>query len=840
MKKTRKLSLLTIFICTTCFANAQEYVTEGMLRLDSLKNAIKKAHSDTARINLLNKLSQQYIDLNLLNSADSTARAALQKADHFNYPKFKGDSYNKIGLVHITRNKIDSAKFYFIKALEEDKRAKNRHNYIKHLGNIGICYVIQMNYDQALNCHKSALRMAELFKEKEMLPFCYNNIGGVYLTQYKNKEALYFFSKSLAANVHNYDKSSKYVSLKFSSQIYQSMGDYSVALKYLNQALDIAKSIGNKYKIEQCLSALGNIYANLGNRSTAIDYCFQALKYAEETGNKTEIALLLGEVGSRYYVMGDKIKALSYLKKGYQTMLESGDKSGIAQATGNLGLIYYEQGEYDKALGYYKESITLMNEVGATDITHAWINNIAAIYKIKAGQSTSKDSVNFYYEKSLSYLKEAMNLAERLEKKNELAHSYYLIGLFYEDLHQLKDAEASYKKCIQQSIITGEINFRKDAHERLSEIYGSQKKYQLQIEHYKNHILLKDSILNIAGAEKKVRSELNFEFERKQLIEKEKQRQQQDSILAEKKRQKTILWSMISCILLILLAATFMYRSYLIKKRIARELENKNQKIRRANKIIKEKNHEITDSINYALHIQQAILPDKNNIGHYLPENFILFHPKDIVSGDFYFFTKEHNQLYLAAADCTGHGVPGGFMSMIGTEKLNTAVKQSSEPGKILALLNEGIKDSLHQSEHEFTNRDGMDIALCSIDLTDHLLTFSGANRPIWIIRKDSETLEEIGGTKASIGGITENDKYFETHSIRLYPGDSFYIFSDGYADQFGVNDKKITTRRLKNYLLDIRHSSASEQCALLEKFLLEWKGDTPQTDDILIWGVKL
>jgi tetratricopeptide (TPR) repeat protein len=840
MKKTRILFFVSVLLCFCLSANAQTYLDTGMQRMDSLKQAIKKSSSDTAKINILNQLTQQYINLNYLAAADSTAREALKKADQLNYKQYKADSYNKIGVINLTRNEIDSAKTYFIKALEEDKRSKNRCNYIKHLGNIGLCYTLQLNYDQALSCHKSALRMAELFKEKQVLPFCYNNIGAVYLSKSQFKEAHSYFSSSLAANTDNQDKNSKFMSLKFISEIYQSMGDYSLALKYLDQALNEAHAIGNKFKIQICLASLANIYTNLGNRATALDYYFQALKIAEETKNKKEIAYLLGDIGGRYYDMGDKKKGLTYFKKGYTKMLESGNKNGIAQATGNLGLIYFEQGDYDKAINYYEKSITLMKDVGLEEISQVWINNIAQVYQLKAKQTKTKDSVNYYNERCLSYLMQALDLANRFEKKNESVHSYYLIAAFYQDQRQLKKAEAYFKKCIEQSILTGEINYRQDAHNQLSELYGAQKKFQLQVEHYKTYILLKDSVINLAGAEKKVRSELNFEYEQKHVIEKEKQKQQNNLIVVEKKRQKTILWSVISGALLIMLAATFMYRSYLQKKKTNRELEHKNHKIRQANKIIKEKNHEITDSINYALHIQQAILPHKKDIHTLLPQSFILFQPKDIVSGDFYFFTTQHNKIFIAAADCTGHGVPGGFMSMISSEKLNNAVKQSADPGKILSLVNEGIKSSLHQSEHDYTNRDGMDIALCAIDLKNSTIEFAGANRPVWILRKNGAAFEEFVGTKASIGGITESDKSFETNRIQLQPGDTFYIFSDGYADQFGVNNKKMTTRRFRNHLLEIKNTPLTEQEQLLETFMKDWKGDTFQTDDILVIGVRI
>ncbi|HET6225230.1 MAG TPA: tetratricopeptide repeat protein [Bacteroidia bacterium] len=840
MKKTRQFFFLIVLICFCGAANAQDYINAGLHRLDSLKRFIHKNGSDTSAINPLNELAQEYLNLNQLVAGDSAAREALRQADQLHYTKYKGDSYNKIGLILLVRNQPDSARAYFIRALEEDKREKNKANYIKRLGNIGISYSAQGKFDQALSCHQSALRLAELFKEHRVMAFCYNNLGSIYLSKSQYQLALASFSKSLSFNTDQHDRNSKYISLKFISGIYQTLGNYAISLQYLNQALDLAKVIGNKYKVQFCLGSMANIYNNLGNRTTALDYYFQALKIAEEAQNNKDISDLLGDIGHCYYDLGDKEKGIAYLKKAYTKVLESGNKIGIAYATCNNAIIYTEEGNFDEAITEYKKAIVLMKESGIEDVSHTAYYSIGDIYKRKAKQTRNADSCHYYYALALEYYTQALRLADSYGKRNELVNGFYRIGQLNEEQGFIKKAEEYYEKCIKQSILTGEISVRQNAYNRLSEIYGNQKKFQQQINYYKNYIVLRDSLTNLAGAEKKVRSELNFQYEQRQTIEKEKQKQQNNLILAEKKRQKTLLWAVISIALFILLIATIMYRNFLEKKRINRELENKNQKIRNANKIIKEKNHEITDSINYALHIQQAILPDRKQIQELLPQSFILFHPKDIVSGDFYFFTRQHEKLFIAAADCTGHGVPGGFMSMIGTEKLTSAVQQTTDPGKILSLLNEGIKSSLHQTEHDYTNRDGMDIALCSIDLKTLIIEFAGANRPMWIVRKSSDALEEIAGTKSSIGGITEIDKQFYTHTIQLLPGDTFYLFSDGFADQFGITDKKITTRRFKNYLMSIKNSPLTEQENLLTAFLKEWKGETIQTDDILVWGVRI
>ncbi len=258
-------------------------------------------------------------------------------------------------------------------------------------------------------------------------------------------------------------------------------------------------------------------------------------------------------------------------------------------------------------------------------------------------------------------------------------------------------------------------------------------------------------------------------------------------------------------------------------------------------RLIEEKNIVITDSINYAKRIQQAKLPRKEEIYRALPESFVLFKPKDIVSGDFYFFYKSIQSVIIVAADCTGHGVPGAFMSMIGSEKLMEAVKKSTGTSEILKHLNNGIKKSLHQSESYESTKDGMDIAICSIDLNNRVINYAGANIPFWLIRNGIKDVEEIKGTKDAIGGWTQDNKNFESHELKLQKGDTFYISSDGYADQFGgEKGKKLMKKNFKEILLEIQNKSMQEQEIHLDNFVENWKAGTEQVDDILVIGVRL
>jgi serine phosphatase RsbU (regulator of sigma subunit) len=280
-----------------------------------------------------------------------------------------------------------------------------------------------------------------------------------------------------------------------------------------------------------------------------------------------------------------------------------------------------------------------------------------------------------------------------------------------------------------------------------------------------------------------------------------------------------------------------------ISKRME-ELKNVTIQIEEAVKsrrIVEEKNKEITDSIYYAKRIQLAKFPKKENIFAALPQSFVLFKPKDIVSGDFYYFTRNKHTVFIVAADCTGHGVPGALMSMIGSEKLADAVALTEDTSEILQYLNKGIKNSLQQTNSMDSTRDGMDIAICSVNTESRVVKFSGANRPLWVIRKGQASVEVIKGTKMAIGGFTEEDQYFESHELRLQQGDTFYLATDGYADQFGgVNGKKLMSKKMKEILLAVQHKSMKDQKIYLDDFIENWKVRTEQVDDILVIGVRL
>lgn len=288
--------------------------------------------------------------------------------------------------------------------------------------------------------------------------------------------------------------------------------------------------------------------------------------------------------------------------------------------------------------------------------------------------------------------------------------------------------------------------------------------------------------------------------------------------------------------------AFIIWREYKAKKKIYEELAIQKT-------IVDLKNKDITDSINYAQRIQEAVFPEKEIKYRLFPDAFVLFKPRDIVSGDFYWFAEKNGKRFIAAVDCTGHGVPGAFMSIIGNHLLNEIVLTNGilQPAEILNYLHKGVRKVLKQEEQK-KQADGMDIALCCFspsleDVKGEVgvqVEFAGAHRPLYLVADG--TLKEIKSDKFPIGGADANeDKKFTNHHLNLKKGDVIYISSDGYADQFGgTSGKKLMSKNFKEFLLANSNLTMPEQEKILDTTIEKWKGSREQVDDVLVIGIRV
>lgn len=299
---------------------------------------------------------------------------------------------------------------------------------------------------------------------------------------------------------------------------------------------------------------------------------------------------------------------------------------------------------------------------------------------------------------------------------------------------------------------------------------------------------------------------------------------------AKLKAKNAFNYALIGIIVIVLALAFVLFKRYKEKIAINKELAAKNKKI--------------TDSINYAQRIQRSVLLAPVQVKEILPESFIYYQPLHIVSGDFYWISKVKNKVVFAAIDCTGHGVPGAFMSMIANTLMNKIIieQEITNPGKILQALHEGVVKALHQEEDEYLSQDGMDMSICVMNPSANKLKFAGAMNGGYIVRNGE--IIQLEPTIHGVGGFVKRRKKreidFEVTEMDLLKNDMIYLFSDGYMDQFGGNDgEKFNLTRFKNVLLSISEQSADDQKIALETVLKQWKGEHPQIDDILVMGVR-
>jgi serine phosphatase RsbU (regulator of sigma subunit) len=437
------------------------------------------------------------------------------------------------------------------------------------------------------------------------------------------------------------------------------------------------------------------------------------------------------------------------------------------------------------------------------------------------------------YEKSIENFKKSNAIFIRDKDYFNLAEGYNGIGQNY---LELKNADKTIENAQHAINLSLEHNYQQSigtSYYLLAKAYSLKKDYIKAFSYLEKYSIITDSIYNEKNSRSINEMSAKYESDKKELMigSLEKDKALSNEKLEQEKKFKIYL--IVFC-LMVAGFAFFLFRSNVEKKKTNNELSH-------AYKEIETKNKEIQDSINYAKRIQEAMLPEVSLLQKYFPEGFGLYMPKDVVSGDFYWFNELNDNLYFAVADCTGHGVPGAFMSMISIDKLNQSLidKKIDLPSKILSNVNNSIKNALKQNNVHAGSKDGMDIALCSYDKRSMTLNYAGANRPVWIIRNND--LIEQKPDKLSIAGYTEYDQQYTNRTIQLEKGDSVYVFTDGIVDQFGGPDgKKFMSKRLKELLIEITKKPMAEQEIMLKSAIENWQGKLEQIDDILVLGMKI
>lgn len=548
----------------------------------------------------------------------------------------------------------------------------------------------------------------------------------------------------------------------------------------------------------------------------------QLIDLAEKLNDPEKLGKANARMAALFMELNNNTKAISYYNKSIEQYIKCKDSIGLENSYLYLGNCLFSNKEYEKALNSYNLGLKINAK------TNNPLNK--SIYLLGFG--------NIYYEKNdlenaLSYYKQALTAKESIERDINIVLN---IGTVYMEMKKYEEAKEylleAYKvfeaKNERENIAITSFN--------LAQLYDHLGEYKLAMSYITTYISINDSINLAQNAKAFSEIEAKYQNEKKE---------EQNVLLKERIKNKSLqMYFALGGIFLLICLAFLIFRGLKQNQKANRSLAEKNKIIEEKSNIVEEQNKNITDSIKYAQRIQHAILPPVSLVQKYLPNSFILYKPKDIVAGDFYWIhgiqnTKgEVTQIIIAAADCTGHGVPGAMVSVVCSNALNRTVNEFFiyEPGKILDKTRELVLATFAQSESDV--KDGMDISLCRIDLETNKVSWSGANNPLWYF-KDNE-LKEIHGHKQSIGK-TENPSPFPTHILDLNQGDKLYLITDGYADQFGgIKGKKFKYKQLEEILIANNHLELQQQSKILNKTFENWKGDLEQVDDVTIIGIRL
>lgn len=654
------------------------------------------------------------------------------------------------------------------------------------------------------------------------------NEGLVHSNRGELDEALEIMEQALKLHEEAHDLPGQASSLNNIGQVYSRKGDVNKALGYYQRSLEIRDKLGDKAGIALALNNLGFLYQRLGDVVKCIENYERALRFREETGDVHGIANSFHNLGAVHLEQGDTTTAMNYYRKAMHLRDSIGDQRGMAMTLNNLGFIYGSSGQHQLGIETYRKALAIYAEM-----------------EDPTGQATALQNIGAFFlgQHELDSCREYLDRAWVL---NEKVGDLYARASILQVMAKLELASGNTDRAIdlgEQAInIAADHDYVKiirDAAEVLSKASGVKGNWEDQYRYYALHIQWRDSIQNDETERAAVTQGLRYEYE-KARIESEKEQEKRDA-LAQKEieKQRYLSWGVGTiCIMLLLLALVIWNRLKVTRKQ--------KTVISGQKRLVEEKNQEIMDSINYAQRIQQSLLhTDESEAIGKLP-HFVLFMPRDIVSGDFYWSYRKEQFVYVAVADCTGHGIPGAFLSMLGISFLNeiSTTPGTLKPSEILDRLRDRVINELGQTYDGQGSRDGMDISLLRYDLDTHQVEWSGANNPLWIVRRQGKSvlslddLIELKPDRQPIG-IHTSLQPFTNHEVSLQSGDCMYLFSDGFPDQFGgPKGKKFMYKPFRKFLLSIQDQSIEQHGLLLKEQFELWRGEIRQIDDVCIIGL--
>jgi serine phosphatase RsbU (regulator of sigma subunit) len=666
----------------------------------------------------------------------------------------------------------------------------------------------------------------------------------------------YFLSSNLVdSSLNNYnmalsiykgltdDKKTGEALFKIGSALYLS-SNYKAALPYATEALDIFEITGDQTSLAKAHSLLCDIESNMGFRSKAIDHCLQSLRLYESLNANEGRADLLNSIGNIYLKLGQYEKCEQFFNEAMYLSKEVNDLDLTAESLVNIGNLKMEQENFDDAIPFYKRALEMQRNSKNT-IGQAYTLYYIGLANRSLGQ----------YGEAFENMKECYGLSAKtmnLELQAKILAEY---GNLYSDRGKYETAIDYLKQSLAVAQKIGSDPILLYCYNNLAKYYDRLNDKENALIYLKLYILYREEVFANQSSQKIAETEVLYNLEKKE---------QQIQLLRSQNRIKDLEASernLMNIWLFTGLIFVFAFSVLLYKKNLAHnkanlmlqkqksainnqkvEIEHTRDEYEKLSFLLAQKNKEVTDSIEYAQRIQHSMIQGDEIIFKNFSGAFIFYRPKDIVSGDFYWIKQKSKRVYVAAIDCTGHGVPGAFMTVLGNTLMNQILDQKegdAMPDEVLYALDKKVKENLNQHGISLSAFEGMDMALICLDMQALKCYYSGAKMPLYYYH--AKELQQVKGNRHSIGGNDFSEKRFDLKEIELEKGDQLYLSSDGFQDQFGgANGKKFMKLHFRGLIGKVATMPMDMQKdSLISKFD-EWKGDHQQTDDVLVIGIKI
>lgn len=603
-------------------------------------------------------------------------------------------------------------------------------------------------------------------------------------------------------------------------------GNYDIAILNANEALRIAQKLRWPYAEARAYNSLAYIKMYSTEYDAALRFALSALDIAEANNDRYNMGYAYLYIGYVHNSLGEHEIGKDYTIKSLQIRKELCDAEELGWSYTYLANYYGSQGQLDSALANHQKALKVRKTSKAK-------RSIADSYLLIGGVYFRMGNTDEAMKQSRLALSEYIELNDH----KRLGETYRQMAEIHFENQNLDSAEAFLTKALKEAKAASAFDNIVLIFEKLTDLKEQQGEYHEALDYLRQYNSVRDSIASMKVLAESSKMMLKYKIDKEKRIE---------ELIRENERmeQQIITYSAVLGALFLIIFLGFVISRLKLSRRQNAEIERQKIELEKTHQTLQVQHTEIQDSIAYAKRIQEAILPSKTILNRHLPNGFVFYQPKDVVAGDFYWIyppQTEGDPLFVAAADCTGHGVPGAMVSVVCHNALNRAVREFElkNPGEILSKTRELVISEFEKSDERV--QDGMDIALCSIQGTS--VAYAGAYNPLWIIRKDGtapKEVEQIKAHKQAIG-LVEKPRPFPTHTVDLKAGDLIYLFSDGFADQFGGDKgKKLKTINFKRLLSEIHHMSMEEQHQYIKSFFRNWKRSYEQIDDVCVIGIRL